>query len=152
MKEKPVKVRDKMIAQEERDVRGLIFIALAVFFLLLPSAGNVFLHEKGDHLKSTNDLRWDAAHDRLVADAEVLPARLDKVPGHIAPLFFQKIPVNRADAQLLETVSGIGPELASRIIRERDEHGKFRTTDDLMRVAGIGMKRKEQLTKYLHFD
>ena len=32
---------------------------------------------------------------------------------------------------------GIGPKLAAAIVRERDEHGRYLSVDDLKRVYGI---------------
>jgi competence protein ComEA len=48
------------------------------------------------------------------------------------------VDVNRADAQALEALPGIGPALARRILESRQRDGPFRTPDDLLRVRGIG--------------
>ena len=53
--------------------------------------------------------------------------------------------VNTADQALLETLPGIGPEMARRIIAERDANGPFESVDDLMRVSGIGEKKLDAL-------
>jgi competence protein ComEA len=45
----------------------------------------------------------------------------------------------------LEELDGIGPALASRIIEYRDEHGGFRSVDELGEVDGIGEVRLEAL-------
>jgi len=45
--------------------------------------------------------------------------------------------VNSADSGLLETLPGIGPALAARIVAERERRA-FATLDDLARVRGIG--------------
>jgi len=74
------------------------------------------------------------------------------LPPRIAPLMFQKIPVNQADSQLLETISGIGPELASRILATRQKIGRFDTAEDLLKVPGIGDRRKIQLGSQLLFE
>ena len=46
--------------------------------------------------------------------------------------------VNRAGASELETLPGIGPVLAARIVAERDRAGPFGSLEDLSRVAGVG--------------
>lgn len=56
-----------------------------------------------------------------------------------------RINLNRADAALLETLPGIGPKLAERIIAWREEHGGFTSPEDLTRVSGIGEKLFEEL-------
>ena len=48
------------------------------------------------------------------------------------------IDINRAPAEALETLPGIGPATAAAIIDDRTRHGPFATVDDLDRVSGIG--------------
>lgn len=64
----------------------------------------------------------------------------------------REIPVNSADSDLLQTISGIGPKLAERIIFERERSGSFASADDLSRVRGIGPKRISQFQESLRFD
>ncbi|MBX5477173.1 MAG: ComEA family DNA-binding protein [Clostridia bacterium] len=56
-----------------------------------------------------------------------------------------KVDINHAGADVLEALPGIGPELAERIVKERQAHGPFRSVDDLARVSGIGPKKLEAL-------
>ena len=42
------------------------------------------------------------------------------------------VDLNAADQATLETLPGIGPSLAARIIAWREEHGRFTTVDDLL--------------------
>lgn len=51
------------------------------------------------------------------------------------------IDLNRADEAQLETLAGIGPELASRIVAHRDEQGSFTENESLLEVTGIGAKK-----------
>ena len=46
-----------------------------------------------------------------------------------------------------DTLDGIGPTLAGRIVAYREEHGGFRSIDELKQVDGIGDKRFESLQK-----
>ncbi len=50
----------------------------------------------------------------------------------------EKIDVNTASVQELETLTGIGPALALEIVKEREENGAFESFEDLLRVKGIG--------------
>ena len=55
------------------------------------------------------------------------------------------VDLNTADQATLETLPGIGPALAGRIIAWRDEHGGFTAVEDLLEVSGIGETRLEDL-------
>ena len=60
------------------------------------------------------------------------------------------IDINKAGAEELQAVRGIGPALAERIVLHRRETGRFDSLDDLMQVRGIGQakfsKIKTQIT------
>jgi competence protein ComEA len=51
------------------------------------------------------------------------------------------ISLSSATPEELDTLDGIGPKLAARIVQYRDEHGGFRSLDQLREVEGIGEKR-----------
>ena len=55
------------------------------------------------------------------------------------------VDLNTADATTLETLPGIGPALAQRILAWREEHGGFRSVEDLLEVSGIGDARFAEL-------
>lgn len=59
------------------------------------------------------------------------------------------IDLNRATAEQLEAIPGIGPVLAQRIIEYRQANGRFNSVDELLEVRGIGPKRLEQLRAYV---
>ena len=49
----------------------------------------------------------------------------------------EKLNLNNATALELEALPGIGSVLAARIVADRDQHGPFRSVEDITRVAGI---------------
>lgn len=48
------------------------------------------------------------------------------------------ININKATQTELETLNGIGPSLALKIIEYREQNGKFKSIDDIKNVTGIG--------------
>lgn len=59
------------------------------------------------------------------------------------------ISLSQATEAQLEGLDGIGPALAGRILEYRQQHGGFRSLDELKEVSGIGDKRFEALRKAL---
>jgi competence protein ComEA len=55
------------------------------------------------------------------------------------------VDVNSADAAALETLPGVGPVLAGRIVAYRDTAGPFLAVDSLLAVPGIGPATLERL-------
>ncbi len=52
-----------------------------------------------------------------------------------------KVDINTASVAELDTLPGIGPAIAGRIIDFRTRNGPFRRSEDLMNVRGIGEKK-----------
>ena len=48
------------------------------------------------------------------------------------------VDLNTADAALLDTLPGVGPVIAERIVAWRDENGPFTSVEELGEVDGIG--------------
>lgn len=59
------------------------------------------------------------------------------------------VDINRASAQLLTYVSGLGPVLAKNIVQHRDENGPFTTRKHLTKVPRLGPKAFEQCAGFL---
>ena len=57
--------------------------------------------------------------------------------------------INTATSEQLQTVPGIGPATAEKIIQMRKSYGAFKSVDDLLAIRGIGPKRLEKMRKYL---
>lgn len=48
------------------------------------------------------------------------------------------VDLNRGDVVALQSLPGVGPATAEAIVAYREEHGPFRSVDDLLDVPGIG--------------
>lgn len=59
------------------------------------------------------------------------------------------VELNTASEQLLSYVSGLGPQLASNIIKHRDKHKGFGSRDELLNVPRLGAKAFEQCAGFL---
>ena len=96
-----------------------ILLAMSVIFLLL--VGVLYL-------------RASAVADGV--DYTISAARQTKEP--VTPQALAPLDINTADVESLQTLNGIGPALAQRIIDYRDKNGPFRSLEDLLQVKGIG--------------
>lgn len=86
---------------------------------------------------------------RLVSDGEqiVVPVIGQTLPVAIAgkgagasAAAMGPVNLNIADAAALDTLPGIGPATAQRILDWRKENGRFTSVEDLLSVSGIGEK------------
>ena len=113
--------------KEERNGRACgVYLALAALTVLF-AVSLAFLHKTsyegtahGDYTVSVQEKT-----DEITAPTRVL------------------VNINTADAEELETLTGIGPSLAQAIIDYRTEHGAFRSVEDLLLVKGIGEAKLE---------
>ena len=113
--------------KEERNGKvGGVYLVLAALTVLF-AVSLAFLHKTsyegtahGDYTVSVQEKT-----DEITAPTRVL------------------VNVNTADAEELETLTGIGPALAQAIVDYRAGHGAFRSADDLLLVKGIGEAKLE---------
>ena len=113
--------------KEERNGRVCgVYLALAVLTVLF-AVSLAFLHKTsyegtahGDYTVSVQEKT-----DEITAPTRVL------------------VNVNTANAEELETLTGIGPSLAQAIVDYRAGHGAFRSAEDLLLVKGIGEAKLE---------
>lgn len=80
---------------------------------------------------------------RLLRDGDRLtvPARATRPDAQAG----RRVSVNTAAEAELESLPGIGPVLARRIVAHRRHHGAFARLQDLLQVEGVGPKLLERL-------
>jgi len=57
----------------------------------------------------------------------------------------EKVNLNTATAEQLQTLPGIGPAMAKRVLEYRAKVGKFTKIEELLNVKGIGEKRFQRI-------
>ncbi|MBN1356153.1 helix-hairpin-helix domain-containing protein [bacterium] len=60
-----------------------------------------------------------------------------------------RIDLNHASVQELQSIPGIGPAYAVRIVHERERRCGFRSVTDLLKVRGIGRKKLARMRPYV---
>lgn len=113
----------------------------------VPGVGPAMLREAAPHLAlrpapAAPSARASSQPAASVADWERSPK---KVTGGGAPASGGVVDLNRATADELEGLPGVGPALAERIVRWRAAHGRFASVDALAGVPGIGPATVERL-------
>lgn len=127
-----------------------IWVFLFVVVLLAVGGHNSITREKDlynqeyKYLKEKHKNLLYLEAERQIGDEGVSPT--------VSPLFFLPLPINSADVLLLQTIPGIGPGIATRIVQYRQEHGPLQNLDDLLNIPGIGMKRATAWAKQLSFE
>jgi competence protein ComEA len=79
-----------------------------------------------------------------VADGQqVVVPRRGATPAAAAPGGASSAPINlnTATAEQLDTLDGVGPSTAEKILTFRQQHGGFSSLDDLTQIPGIGPKK-----------
>ena len=96
----------------------------------------------GADLSTINLARTLSDGEQIFVDATVINnsgVRVSKTV-HSGP-----ININRATLSQLDSLDGIGPVIARRIIEYRKVNGPFLTTEDLQKVSGIGTAKFAQI-------
>ena len=89
----------------------------------------------GADLSTINLARVLSDGEQIYVDATVLNSAGKRVSKTVRS---GPINVNRATAAQLDSLDGIGPVIAKRIIEYRKVNGPFATVEDLQKVSGIG--------------
>ena len=86
---------------------------------------------------------------RATAVPPLLPGQL---PAATAPLPNHLLRINAANLAELDTLPGIAPALAQRIIDEHEAHEPLARLEDLLRVSGIGPAVLEKIRDLVRVD
>lgn len=63
-----------------------------------------------------------------------------------------KVNINTATESQLALLPGVGPKLATEIIKYRASNGDFKTVDDIKKVSGIADKKFEKIKEFITLE
>lgn len=156
----------KRIGFTDTEIKIVLFLAvvfIAGLAIKLTQAGDRaeykdFDYSKSDSLYAAADTA-NALNERTVkedtADSSVdslLLRREDYKSKSKTVLKEKSISVNKASAEELTQLPGIGIKTAEKIIEYRTAHGKFKAINELLEVKGIGEKKLEKIKKIIFIE
>lgn len=106
-----------------------------------PNANREAINE-AVRLKDEQQIRVPKVED------DVAPAAAP-VLAEVPPTAPALLDLNTVDAQALEALPGVGPDIAGRIVAYRDANGPFGAVEHLLDVPGIGPATLTTLSQYL---
>ena len=74
---------------------------------------------------------------------------IEKSNSNLANTTKEKVNINTATQTQLETLPGIGPSTAQKIINYRKENGKYKTIEDIKKVSGIGESKYNKIKELI---
>jgi competence protein ComEA len=106
---------------------------------------------KGGRLGGTNLARPLVDGERVEIGGEAAGAGTagGTLPGGPPGVPGTALDLNRATAEQLDQLPGIGPVTAAKILAWRAQHGRFSSVDELAEVPGIGPKTLEELRPHV---
>ncbi|KIQ63937.1 hypothetical protein TR51_23200 [Kitasatospora griseola] len=86
---------------------------------------------------------------RPLTDGEQILVGAENVIGGVPAAPAGPVSLNHSSAEQLDSLPGVGPALAQRILQYRLTHGPFQSIDQLRHVPGIGPRKYEDLKPLL---
>jgi comEA protein len=117
-----------------QESRILIFLVAALF---LGSIVSLYRHHR---LQRSPQI--SVSSPEVVAQADVLDSTGDE---KATQALGGRLNINTASEGELQSLPGIGPQLAERIVSYRQAHGPFPCAHDITRVRGIGEKTYQRI-------
>lgn len=110
------------------------FIAYAVLFVAVVITGTFLERYTSDKIQVETIAVDDTENDPLYSEKSTAEEVID-----------DKININTASIELLDTLEGIGKTTAQKIIDYREKNGPFSSTEAIMNISGIGAKKYEAI-------
>lgn len=87
-------------------------------------------------------IKYDGSREKEAAIQEVIKEEVKASRPVPMP---EKVDINKAEEDILASLPGISLPIAGRIIEYRENEGGFQSTEDLMKIKGIGQAKFEKL-------
>lgn len=104
---------------------------------ILEDGEKIYIPKKGEELESETTISSSSSQSSSYSNYSS------------SSLKTNKININKATQTELETIPGVGPSTALKIINYREENGKFSSIEDIKNVSGIGDSKYEQMKEYI---
>lgn len=117
--------------------KRLLLLGLALLLTLLLTFARAWMLTDGLYARS------------LDASKNDLDPLLTLEPSYLSVQDSDRLDLNQADAQALQTLPGIGEVLAARILEYREQNGDFASVEELMAVDGLGAAALSRLRPYV---
>ncbi len=137
------------MALTQKQRKGLIHLLLLGGLLVLKNGGGYLFRPTPPEVDfAVLDSLFQVQYDSIKTYQR--PAEVSKpaLRASHAPLV-HAININTATEAELVRLPRIGPAIARRIIRYRQQKGKFRSIDELIKVKGIGPKTLQHIRPYV---
>ena len=95
-----------------------------------------------------SDLKKEVAAAKIPGASKALMGDL-RVSRSPKPPPLNSLDLNKATQAELMTLPGIGPTLAERIVKYREENGPFADVSEIQEISGIGEKRYERIKQWI---
>ncbi len=132
-------------SDNHRDGRLSVVLVLAFCLLLFDLDNSYKWFSSVTHSSSNSSVQLQVLQSNRMIVKTLLPEAVVEeqvnVPVAYTPFFFQPVPINIADKEMLMTIKGIGPALAQSILDYRHQRGPFKNMEELQALRGIGSKR-----------
>lgn len=133
-----------------RPVDVKIIVTLSILVLI----GSVLTLLKRHRVISSLDLgifienspyKYTYRSSDFIPDSDSAGSTVDDLTQSESRIVPEKIDLNRAGFYDLQSLPGVGPVIAERIVAYRDSGGEFEAVDDLLKIDGIGPAKLEKL-------
>lgn len=144
-------------SSERNGVIVLMCVILLMFFVLFLLPGFVKEKPRIDVSKFENEIiRFERANDSVISQRSNAN-RFQDSAKHMKPIFrkvyqLKKIELNSVDSAGLDSLPGIGPVFAKRIIKYRDLLGGYYSINQLSEVYGIPPELAGKIYNYIIVD